>query len=269
MQNPPNPYAQPQAPFEPPPPAPPTGGGGGPLPWTVGDAVNWSFKALFSGGGRPAWQMAIPTLVLFGAMIPLYGMLFATSFANGFEAAQTGQAPPPSMAMFGVMGIFYPVMIVIQVWLFLGWTRYALQLGRGQLPTLGVLFKLDQLLPALGMAILAVLGIYVGYLLLIVPGIILSIGWMYAATFMVDQRLGPVDALKASWRRTSGSRWPLFGLMLLMGLIGFGLQLVCVGFFWSTPLMVLAMTYVYLRLNGEPGDLPGVPVPQGVPVHQG
>ncbi len=233
----PNPYAGPQAPFEPP--AQPAYGaaGGPPLPWTVGDALNWSFKALFSAGGRPAWQMAIPVLIMFGAMVPIYAVMFASMAGQveAMEAAQAaGQPPMPPFAIFGMMGVIYPVMLFLNLWFMLGWTRYALQLGRGQVPTLGVLFKFDQLLPALGLAIVGGIAIYAGMILLIVPGMILMMGWIFAITLLVDRRLGPIEALKASWAMTAGSRWPLFGLLLLMSVVGMGLQMVCVGFFWST-----------------------------------
>jgi uncharacterized membrane protein len=266
-----NPYAGPQTPFEPPAPASPTGSRGGtPLPWTVGEAVNWAFKALFSNGGRPAWQMALPMLAIFALVLPVYGAIGVSAFqaaAAAQAAGTTPVAPEPPVWLFTVV---YPILFFVGIWIWLGLVRYSLQIGRGQVPKIGLLFKFESILPALGLWLLTLIGVYGGMLLLIVPGIILGIGWCLGLTFVVDQSLGPIDALKASWRMTSGSRWKLFGLSMLMMLISFGLQMVCVGFFWSYPLMVLTMTYAYLRMNGETATLPGaVAAPtHGIPAHQ-
>lgn len=232
---------------------------GAPLPWTVGDAVSWAFKALFSSGGRPAWHMAVPMLVLLVALVPLYGVIFASVFQQAQQSQEAGAAVPAPPAMWWGMGFTYPVLLFLSVWFWVGWTRYSLHLGRGGAPSIGLLFKSDGLLPAVGMFLVAIIPYYVGFLLLVVPGILLVLGWLFSLQFIVDRAAGPIEALKGSWRMTSGHRWPLFGLLLLMVLISMGLQMVCVGFFWSNPLMSLAFSYVYLRLNGEPGTLAGQP----------
>lgn len=201
--------------------------------------------------------MAIPTLVIMALAMPGY-IAFIVSFVQEVIAAQqAGTTPSPPQFPIWFWTVVYPILILVGLWIWLGFTRYALQLGRGRLPTLGVLFKFDHFLPALGLAVLSVIATYVGFALLIVPGIILGLAWSMGYLFLVDRSLGPIEALKASWRLTSGSRWKLFGLGLLMMLISFGLQMVCVGIFWSNPLFCLAWTYVYLRLNGEHAMLPG------------
>ncbi|ANU08211.1 hypothetical protein [Paraurantiacibacter namhicola] len=77
----------------------------------------------------------------------------------------------------------------------------------------------------LGMSILALLGVGLGLLLLVVPGLFLIVRWSAANGFAVSRGLGPVDALKASWEATDGHSWSIFfaGLILVFGAsIAFG-----------------------------------------------
>ena len=52
-------------------------------------------------------------------------------------------------------------------------------------------------LPLLGVLFLTLLAVMLGYALLIVPGIILALGLSFAQFYVVDQKMGPIDALKA------------------------------------------------------------------------
>lgn len=76
----------------------------------------------------------------------------------------------------------------------------------------------------IGMSILSILGYLVGFLLLIIPGLILVVRWSASSGFLIGSRLGIVDSLKASWEATSGYGWPIFfaGLViaLVLGVIG-------------------------------------------------
>ena len=59
--------------------------------------------------------------------------------------------------------------------------------------------------------LLAVVG---GLLLFIVPGIIIAIRLVLAAYFLVDQKLGAVDAFRASWQATKGHSSEVAGILL-------------------------------------------------------
>jgi hypothetical protein len=72
-----------------------------------------------------------------------------------------------------------------------------------------------------GLSILSTLGLILGFILLIVPGIILMVRWSAASGYLIGGREGIIDALGASWRATEGKSWPIFGagLVLLVILI--------------------------------------------------
>ena len=71
-------------------------------------------------------------------------------------------------------------------------------------------------LPLLGLAVLSALGIGLGFLLLIVPAVILYVMWSVAAPALVEERLGPIEALGRSSDLTRGVRWKIFGLLLVI-----------------------------------------------------
>lgn len=70
-------------------------------------------------------------------------------------------------------------------------------------------------LPVLTVSILASLGIALGLLLLIIPGVLLAIRWCAIVPVTVTERLGASAALARSSELTRGAWGPIFGLMML------------------------------------------------------
>ena len=76
-----------------------------------------------------------------------------------------------------------------------------------------------------GASILAGLGIALGLILLIVPGLVLLTWWSLIVPVIVFENSGAVESLGRSKRLVSGWAWQVFGIFLLMVLllIGFGI----------------------------------------------
>ncbi|HEX8381121.1 MAG TPA: hypothetical protein VF619_11315 [Allosphingosinicella sp.] len=74
-------------------------------------------------------------------------------------------------------------------------------------------------LPLFLLALLSALGFALGLLLLVVPGIMLYVMWSVAAPSLVEERLGPIEAIRRSHYLTRGARWKIFALMLLLVVI--------------------------------------------------
>jgi hypothetical protein len=74
---------------------------------------------------------------------------------------------------------------------------------------------LNRILPLIGLTILFALGVGLGAVLLVIPGLILLVMWYVAVPCCVIERTGPVRSLGRSRELTKGSRWKLFGLILL------------------------------------------------------
>src|SRR5262249_35243801 len=82
-----------------------------------------------------------------------------------------------------------------------------------------------RLLPILGFAFVAYLLLWLGFSLLIIPGLILYTMWFVALPACVVERLGPWSSLRRSRELTKGHSWKLFGLALLLIIGAFGSSL--------------------------------------------
>lgn len=90
-------------------------------------------------------------------------------------------------------------------------------LMRSVLPVLG---------PLIGAGVLAGLGIGGGFILLIVPGLILLTMWAVIAPVIVIERRGVFDAFGRSRQLVKGQGWPVFGTVVVAYLIGFLAEIV-------------------------------------------
>jgi len=78
---------------------------------------------------------------------------------------------------------------------------------------------LGRLGPVVGTAICAGLGTMVGFMLLIVPGLILLTMWYVALPACVLENVGPFEALSRSAFLTKGNRWKVFGIAVVIGFL--------------------------------------------------
>lgn len=95
------------------------------------------------------------------------------------------------------------------------------------------------------------LAIVLGLLLLIVPGIIFALMFMFATLIVIDRERGPIEAMKESMRITRGHKWPLLGFALVLVLLNvLGLLALGVGLLVSIPVSLLAFMHAYRSLAG-------------------
>lgn len=99
--------------------------------------------------------------------------------------------------------------------------------------------------------LLTTLAISIGIALLIVPGVILSLGFSMVFFIMAeDKNISGIDAIKASWEMMKGNKGELF--MLWLRFIGWALLacLTCgIGFLWLYPYMYEATYNFYRQLR--------------------
>jgi hypothetical protein len=136
--------------------------------------------------------------------------------------------------------------------------------------------------PVIGQLILvgivAGIGIVVGFILIIIPGLILITIWSVAAPVVVLERPGGVRALGRSRELVRGNGWNVFAVILLLvilvGVVGSGIELagdaagtavglvvrVIVGIL-TAPLSALAAAVLYFDLRKAHGDSGAIPEP--------
>ena len=97
----------------------------------------------------------------------------------------------------------------------------AFQYMRGQQVGIGECLSrgLSLILPVTGVAILAGLITGIGFLLLVVPGVIAAVMLWVAIPVAVVEHPGVIDSLKRSADLTKGYRWVIFGILLVIGIV--------------------------------------------------
>lgn len=223
---------------------------GEPQPWDVGDAIK---------GG---WE--------------IYKAHWAPLTFGYFVVALVGGLPGQVAPMLTIAGTidqgsstYYAIHIPLSIvgWLIAeffmaGFTRAVLRAVRTNDASFGDFFAAgERFLPYIAMSFLKTLGILLGILMLIVPGIIVGLGFANAPFFVIDQKLGPIESLKASWDVSEGQKGNLFVLGLAeFGLMLLGLLACCLGMFVAVPVMMLARAIVYTKMSGT---APAPPAPPG------
>lgn len=93
------------------------------------------------------------------------------------------------------------------------------------------------------------LALMIGYALLIVPGIYLSVKLFFYMFLVVDKKMSGVDALKLSYEMTRGHFGHLLCFLLSLFVINIaGLMLFGIGVLLTVPLTFIAAAYVYRKL---------------------
>jgi hypothetical protein len=77
---------------------------------------------------------------------------------------------------------------------------------------------LSMIVANIGLGILATLG----FALLIIPGLFVTVSFQFAVFAVALEDVGPVAALRRSWELAAGNRWRLFGLVVIIGLVSSG-----------------------------------------------
>ena len=129
--------------------------------------------------------------------------------------------------------------------------RFYLGQVRGQDVSLLEVFRgWPWLLPIFLGNLLVGLAAVASILLLFIPMVVLGLGWMFWQAFVVDEDMGAVDALTASWRLTKGSKVDLFVFGLVVGMLNLAGVLLCgLGLVVTIPLSGLASMMVYDNLR--------------------
>ncbi len=133
----------------------------------------------------------------------------------------------------------YPVLMP----LIAGVVMLAINYARGESIEFKSIFNYYHLTGKLSLAaILIYIMTIVGFIFLILPGIYLSIAYIFTVPLIVDKGLDVWEAMELS-RKTVTKHWfKVFGLMLLLTIMmGLGALAFGIGLIWAVPLMFVTM----------------------------
>lgn len=113
----------------------------------------------------------------------------------------------------------------------------------------------DRVPAIVALNVLASLGISLGLVLLIVPGIYLAVAWSMALPLLVDRHMGVLEALECSRRLVTRHWFTVFGFSLisLLGVTA-GVLTLGIAFVWIVPWLALAWAVLYRELAGAADD---------------
>lgn len=113
---------------------------------------------------------------------------------------------------------------------------------------------LVRVLPLFALGLLSSLGIMLGLLLFIIPGIILATRWATAAPVLVAERTGVFDALGRSAELAQNNRWRIFWLMVIWVVLNYILEFAYMGILGQMSGAMLSLgenaLWVYLGFYG-------------------
>lgn len=136
----------------------------------------------------------------------------------------------------------------------LGLAKIYLRFRDGEKPIFENLFDgLARLHVYIAAMIILSIAVVMGLILLIVPGIIFLLRLWFVGFVVVDEKVGPLEAIQRSWDMTRGYTMDLFLLfILLVGLNILGLVCLMVGLLATVPISGLALAYIYRHLKPKP-----------------
>jgi uncharacterized membrane protein len=145
--------------------------------------------------------------------------------------------------------VIYIAIFIVNTIIGMGLIKISLEFVDRKKPQFSDLFQTKNLVNFILASLIRGVITLIGFILLIIPGIIFSIRLQYVTYLIIDKNLPPVDAVKKSWDMTKGNAWNLFFLGILLFLINvLGAIILLVGLFVTVPLTMLATTFVYRKL---------------------
>lgn len=206
-------------------------------PVPIGDAV------------RYGWDRVTERL---GFWVVLILIILAVSAIPQAIAQPFAESAPVLNTLINLAGTVISILVSI------GTIAISLKVYDGQGVTYGDLFSRRNLFwRYFGATIVYTVIVAVGFVLLIVPGVIFLVKYQFALYAVVDRGAGVTEAFNASARLTNGVKWKLFlfdlalGAVLLVGVAALG-----VGLLVAWPVMLMAAAYMYRHRAAATGGAP-------------
>lgn len=236
---------------------PPPGQGyppvGGPPSLDIGAAFSWSFNKFT----KNAVPLIVPTLVyalvigVLGAIIFGLASLFPADYTSysGADGAGMSLDMGPAATIILFLGLI--VLFVVGGAISAAYMAGVLDIANGQPVEFGSFFKPRNIGAVVIASLLVGIATSIGYVLCIVPGLIVSIFALFTTVFIVDRNLSAIDGIKASIAVAKANFLQVFLTWLIFNvLISIGSFVCYIGLIVTVPLAVLYMVYAYRTLTG-------------------
>ncbi|GJM43280.1 MAG: hypothetical protein DHS20C21_01220 [Gemmatimonadota bacterium] len=206
-----------------------------------------AFFEILDGSLRHYRARFVPLLIPYlpqAALILLLGLLVA--MMQGSMLTDPDVIDPASaLGLFGVFGIFWFLYSIAYLLGFCASVFLVASQIDGEEIQPGQAWRLasGRFWPIIGTALLTTLAVGFGYLVLIIPGILLSVRLMLVFQSLLLDEVAPGDALSRSWELTRGHFWRACGFLLFLTILTM---------IMSGPSQITSMIpWVFLNDEGE------------------
>lgn len=188
---------------------------------------------------KQAWHNIWPS---FWVLLGMFILIMILETPSSLSESMGGGAG----ATLGILGGILTIFLIIP--LQIGMVHAHLAVSKGDKAEFSSLkYGFGRYWQSIGVSLLTALIVMVGFVFLIIPGIYLAVKLSQTSYRFVEDELGVIDAIKASWEDTKGHWWPLFGMIFVaLGVIILGALALGIGVFVSFVL-IGQMTAVYWR----------------------
>ena len=174
-------------------------------------------------------------------------------FVIGIPSGMGGWSGYDGVTTLSIIGIAYSILVMNPVEY--GVTFAFLKAARGDKPEIKNMFEaFHNYWNAVLANLLVGVIVFIGFVLLIIPGIIFACKLAFTPYLVVDRKMQVIEAVKESWRMTNGHASEVFLIGLLgipisiAGAICFGVGII-VSIMWIE--LALASLYHSVSLSGE------------------
>ncbi|URD60870.1 hypothetical protein M8312_14000 [Sphingomonas sp. KRR8] len=188
---------------------------------SVGRVISRAFGFIASS---PA--IALGSALLFGALPSILSQVLMTTSFRGVAASNAS-----SPLFSGLMFLGFLSFVVAMV--FSGLMQATITRGlviehEGGRPSFGQCLAggMRYALPIVGLIILWSIAVGFGFMLLMIPGLILITMWSVAVPALVEENTGVFGAFSRSRELTRGARWKIFGLLIMLLIIYYLISMV-------------------------------------------
>lgn len=218
-------------------------------PFSIGNAFSYAWSKFKENAGA----IIVATLVVIVASLVIQAIGEAVN--AGVEGGTTTFGDPSDVTVTGffVSGLVSILAGALSYIFTAALIRGSLDITEGEKFNLGAAFKKLDIAKVVITAFLVSVLTTIGFLLLVIPGIIVAIFTAFALYFAVDSTGSAVDAIKSSVGLVKDNFGPVFLLILAsIATMIVGLLALIVGVLVAIPILTIVWAYAFKTFQGKP-----------------
>ena len=233
--------------------------GGGNQPAEAGAAIKYGWEKFKENFGEIIVALIIGFVII--VVFEIIGYLIYNSLVstdtvkcnitqNNLSCSGGG---PSFFVRLIAQGILQAVFFVASAALQLFVIRATLMIINGEKLEMSRVLSLENLGPYVIAVLIVGVMAFIGFIACILPGIAVLFLTHFYGYFVIDKKMAPMEAIKASYELIKANAGVMFVFYLLTLVVIIAGVIACgVGLIVAWPVVIIATGYMYKRLQGEP-----------------